>query len=94
MTPVATETQEKVEMRRVMRNEQMSPDVKDLNPNRRGFKLYIVVLSEEEAARLEVQSHLDTLESRAALSSGIKKYFNALELSGLKRSCKKELQRG
>ena len=36
----------------------MEPEVEVLNPNQRGLKLVVVVLLEEEAAKLEELSHL------------------------------------
>ena len=41
----------KVVLRKVLRNEQMNPEVKVLNPNRRGLRLAVVVFPEDEAAK-------------------------------------------
>ena len=48
----------KTEVRRALQKEQMNPEVNVLNPNRRGLTLAVVVLPEEEAAKLEKLTHL------------------------------------
>ena len=58
LDPIATEEEVKVELRKALRNEQMNPEVKVLNPNQRGLKLAVVVLPEEEAVKLEELSRL------------------------------------
>ena len=58
LDPLTTEVKVKVELRKALRNEQMNLDVMVLNPNRRRLKLAVVVLPEDEAIKLEEQSHL------------------------------------
>ena len=58
LDPLATEEEVKVELRKALRNEQMNPEVKVLNPNRRGLKLAMVVLPKDEAIKLGELSHL------------------------------------
>ena len=55
---LATEEQVKTKVKRALQKEQIDPEVKVLNSNRRGLKLAIVVLPEKEAAKLEEISHL------------------------------------
>ena len=58
LDPLATEEKVKLELRKALLNEQTTPEVKVLNPNRRGLKLAVVVLLEEETVKLEELSHL------------------------------------
>ena len=53
-----TDEEVKVELRKGLRNEQMNLEVKVLILNRRGLKLAIVVLPEDEAIKLDKNSHL------------------------------------
>ena len=48
----------KIELRKALRNEQMNLEVKVLNPNRRGLKLAVVVLPEDDVIKLEELSRL------------------------------------
>ena len=57
LDPLATEEEVKVELRQALQIEQTNPEVKVLKPNRKGLKLTVLVLPEDEAAKLEELSH-------------------------------------
>ena len=71
LDPLATEKKVKVELRKPLRNEQTNPKVKILNPNRKGLKLVVVVLPEEEAIKLEELSHLKVGMTRCRVRSDV-----------------------
>ena len=82
----------KVELRKALRNEQMNLKVKVLNPKQRGLKLAIVVLPEEEAIKLEEQSHLkvDLTSCRVQCRVVVTRCFRCLKFDHQSRSCKGE----
>ena len=92
LDPLATEEEVKAELRKTLRNEQMNPKVKVLNPNRRGLKLAVVVLLEEETAKIEELSRLKVGMKSCQVRRRVvvTRCFRCLEFGHQRRSCKGE----
>ena len=78
-----------VELRKALRNEQMSPEVKVLNPNQRGLKLAI---EEEEAVKLVKLSRLKVgmTSWRVRRRMVVTRCFRCLGFVHQRKSCKRE----
>ena len=92
LDPLATEEKVKLELRKALLNEQTTPEVKVLNPNRRGLKLAVVVLLEEETVKLEELSHLKVGMTSCQVRRRVvvTRCFRCHDFGEQRRSCKRE----
>ena len=92
LDPLATEEEVKAELRKTLRNEQTNLKVKVFDPNRRGLKLAVVVLPEDEAIKLEELSRLKVgmTSCRVRRRVVVTRCFRCLGFGHQRRSCKEE----
>ena len=92
LDPLATEEEVKAELRKTLRNEQTNLKVKVFDPNRRGLKLAVVVLPEDEAIKLEELSHLKVgmTSCRVRRRVVVTRFFRCLGFGHQRKSCKEE----
>ena len=72
--------------------EQLDSEVKVLNPNQRGLKLAMIVLSEKEAGKLEEVSHLKVRMTNCRVRRRVivTRFFWCLDFGHLRCNCKGE----
>ena len=74
----------KLKLKRALRNKQMNPGVKVLFSNPRGLKLLKVILTEQDAVKLEELSHMKfgMTSCQVHRRMAVTRYFTCLEFKG------------